>query len=363
MSVISSKAVQLIENPIGVSFLLCTYNGATRITETLACLARQHTTAYSRWEIILVDNASTDNTAELAQIAWAKLDSPAPLYLLHEARPGKQYALETAIDQVHYRYTCIVDDDNRLAEDYMRIGLAILEAYPQIGILGGPTTATFEGAEPAWFDSFQHCYAVGPQLDRVDGNLTPLIDGNVGRNVLWGAGMFVRTAVWYKLRAAGFKSLFAGRQETNLVGGEDDELCYATQLLGYEVWYSSQLHLQHYMVAGRLTIAYRNRLFYDSARTAARLNAYRNALWGKQNDTTKTNFIKDAGYLILGSVKEVFSLAFVQSYFNGKYLVRMQLHHGLLSIKDVLLQGQWGQAHYKPVISFKQKLVANKCAE
>lgn len=353
--------MQSIESPVGVSFLLCTYNGASRITETLACLARQHTAPDYRWEIIFVDNASTDSTAELAQQAWAKLGSPAPLHILYEARPGKQHALETAIDQVHYRYTCIVDDDNRLADDYMQIGLALLEAYPKIGILGGPNTATFEGEAPAWFATFQHCYAVGPQLDRIGGNFSPLRDGNIGRNVLWGAGMFVRTAVWHELRAANFQSLFSGRQgEANLTAGEDDELCYAAQLLGYEVWYSSQLSLQHHMAVGRLTTTYRDRLFYGSARTAARLNAYRNALWGKHDAAIKINFLKDAGYLILGSVKEMFSPAFLQSYFNGKYLVRMKLRHSLLALQDVLLYGQWGQAHYKPVVSFKQKLAANQ---
>ena len=345
-----------MNNPVGISFLLCTYNGVNRLAETLRCLARQYALPGTHWEVILVDNASSDGTAELARQAWTDLGAPAPLHLLQEPRPGKQYALETAISQVHYRYTCIVDDDNRLAADYLHVGLEILETQPQVGILGGPNTATFEGEAPLWFSAFQHCYAVGPQLDRVGGSFTPLADGNIGRNVLWGAGMFVRTDLWYQLRESGFHSLFSGRQgEANLTAGEDDELCYAAQLLGYEVWYSSRLHLQHHMSAGRLTETYRDRLFYDSAYTTARLNAYRNALWGKQAAAVRTNLLKDASYLMVGLAKKVLAPARPADA-TSRRIATMNKKHSLLAIKDVLLNFKRVEAYYERVLQLKRRL-------
>ena len=51
----------------GISCLICTYNGASRLAETLTCLARQVLPAGTPWEVILVDNASTDATAERAR--------------------------------------------------------------------------------------------------------------------------------------------------------------------------------------------------------------------------------------------------------------------------------------------------------
>jgi glycosyltransferase involved in cell wall biosynthesis len=342
---------------VGVSFLVCTYNGASRIGETLRCLAQQAVGPEVRWEVVFVDNASTDGTAERARKAWEQLGAPAPLHMLQEPRPGKQHALETALRHVQYRYTCIVDDDNRLAPDYLQIGLSILEQHPQVGILGGPNTGTFEGPAPTWFPAFQHCYAVGPQLDRTNGGFAPLPDGNIGRNVLWGAGMFVRMAVWTKLHEAGFQSLFTGRQgEKNLTAGEDDELCYAAQLIGYEVWYSSRLQLQHHMAAGRLTEDYRNRLFYASARSATRLNAYRNALWGRQDAPVSTNLLKDFGYSVLNIVKTVFSLAFVRANLDGNYLARMNQWHTLVVVKDVLVNFGRVKAYYEQVKQLKNQL-------
>ena len=346
-------------HPAGVSFLVCTYNGADRIAETLVCLAQQDVSADVPWEIILVDNAGTDGTSATAYAAWEQLGRPAPLHVLNEPRPGKQHALEMALAQVQYRYTCIVDDDNRLTPDYLRVGLELLESNPQVGILGGPNTATFAGPEPAWFPDFQQCYAVGPQLDYASGLLRPLADGSIGHNVLWGAGMFVRTAVWQALRGAGFESLFSGRQgEANLTAGEDDELCYAVLLLGYEVWYSTRLHLRHHMAAGRLTTAYRDRLFYASARSTTRLNAYRNALWGNPAGATGVNLAKDLGYALSGQLRKMLAPAFIRSAWAGSTLHRMLPVHSLSVVADGLLHFGRVKGYYEHVGALKRRLAA-----
>lgn len=346
----------MLDEHLGVSFLICTFNGKARISETLACVARQSFPEGVSWEVILVDNASNDGTGELAQQVWKNLGTPAPLQVLQEARPGKQYALQTAISQVQYRVTCIVDDDNRLASDYMQVGLEILENNPHVGILGGPNIATFEGEEPDWFISFQHCYAVGPQLDRVGGGFVPLVDGNIGRNVLWGAGMFVRTALWLELRELKFQSLFSGRQgEANLTAGEDDELCYAALLLGYEVWYSSRLQLNHYMAAGRLTDAYRDRLFYASAYSTVRLNAYRNALWGKQGAAVGNNLLKDIGFSIFSVIKNMLSPTAINVALTGNRIVRMNQLHALAVVKDALLHFRQVKNCYRQILRLKHQ--------
>ena len=349
--------------PAGVSFLICTYNGVERIPETLACLAQQKGAAAIKWEVILVDNASTDGTTSAAQAYWEKLGAPAPLRTFKEPRPGKNFAVEVAFSQTSYCYACIVDDDNRLAPDYLQIGYELLKSNPKIGILGGQNTGAFEVPPPDWFPAYQTLYAVGPQLRPYQS--IPLPDGLVEEAVLWGAGMFVRTEVWHKLCQGEFKSLFQGRQGTkNLTAGEDDELCYAARLLGYEVWYSSKLTLQHYMTAGRLTEAYRDRLFYGTVWSQARLKVYRDVLGGpagKQSGSA-ANLTKDILYMSRTVAQRLLSRGYARALLNGDNKHLMSCHHQLLTLYDFIRNFRQIQDYYKTVEAFKQR-VSNYRAE
>ena len=321
--------------PAGVSFLICTHNGSSLLAETLGCLARQTVLQEIDWEVILVDNASTDSTVELAATCWEQLGAPVPLRIFQEPTPGKNFAVKTGFEQVRYRYACIVDDDNRLATDYLEIGFRILERDPQIGILGGQNTGEFEVAPPAWFPDFQAYYAVGVPRNYAPGAVPVLTaETDVTGSVLWGAGLFVRRELWAQMQELGFKSLFSGRVGTkNLTAGEDDELCYVAAMLGYKVWYSPALQLRHFMVASRLNTAYRNRLFYSVAYGYTRLSAYRHALSDAPLVSLSTDMLKDATYLGLGMVRNLFSAETFRAFFSNALTHRMNLRLQLLILR------------------------------
>jgi hypothetical protein len=56
--------------PLGVSVVICSYNGALRLATVLSHLAAQEAGAGTPWEVIVVDNASTDGTADTARRCW-----------------------------------------------------------------------------------------------------------------------------------------------------------------------------------------------------------------------------------------------------------------------------------------------------
>ncbi|WP_133273812.1 glycosyltransferase [Hymenobacter radiodurans] len=352
-----SNSVQVV--PAGVSFLICTYNSASRISETLTCLARQAADPAIPWEVILVDNACTDGTTEKAEAHWRELGTSVPLRLFKEPRPGKNFAVKLAFSQARYQYACIVDDDNRLASDYLQIGFDVLQANPQVAIVGGQNIATFEVSPPSWFPLFQANYAVGIPVYKVGSNIKPLPDGNIGSHILWGAGMFIRLELWHKLTQLEFKSLFAGRQGTKvLTAGEDDELCYVAQLLGYEVWYWSGLRLEHYMTANRLTPTYRNRLYYSPVWAASRLGAYRSALLtaNESNSDTTTHLVKDFLYMSWGAFRQIVSMRFVKALFIDDKLYLMDCKQQMLTIFNYILDFGNIIGYYKYVDELKQKI-------
>ena len=150
----------------GITVIICTCNGAARLPETLKHLAVQQVRTDLQWEIILVDNASTDNSAIVAKTLWEELNVPQiPLTLAQENTPGKLFAFQKAITLTNHEYFIIVDDDNWLNPDYVQMAFDMLDANPDIGILGGQAVAAISSSAtlPDWFEAVQEGYAVGPQ--------------------------------------------------------------------------------------------------------------------------------------------------------------------------------------------------------
>jgi glycosyltransferase involved in cell wall biosynthesis len=235
-------------NPVGVSVVICCHNGAARLPETLKHLARQAVPASIPWEVIVVDNASTDDTANVAARVWREAGAPAPLCLLEEARPGRSFALQTGFTAARYGVLVLVDDDNWLNPDYLERAFRQMCRHPEMGILGGKITAAFEAEPPRWFPQYQSWYAVGPQ-GKTSGDITGY------KSHVAGAGMVVRKPAHELLKQKGFQPLLSGGRSGNLTVGEDMELCYAMMLIGYRIWYDEQLQLTHFMPKERLTRA------------------------------------------------------------------------------------------------------------
>jgi glycosyltransferase involved in cell wall biosynthesis len=238
----------------GVSILICSFNGADRLPQTLAHLARQKIKSNVKCEIIVVDNGSTDQTMEVARREWSKYNLPDMGFsVIFEPRPGKINALEAGTNRCKYEYLIICDDDNWLSEDYVQITYEVLESDPYIGAIGGQAFPVIEsGTLPEWFDQYKEGYAVGQQ-GTVRGDIT-------SRGFLFGAGLGTRTKL-YKEVYRNFPSLLVGRRGKTLSAGEDSEYCQRLVLRNYTLFYEPKLSLEHYLPKYRLQTTYRDRLF------------------------------------------------------------------------------------------------------
>jgi len=229
----------------GFSIVLCTYNGQDLLLPTLIHLAKLKIPVGCAVELILVNNASTDNTASLVQDIWLQLHEPFPLHVLNESRPGKGYAVETGYDAAQYSYILTVDDDNWLDAFYLKNALALLREHPEVGVLQGKNEAVHETEPPNWAtDNLQTLFAIGgPTKDF----------GFFPKNFfyVWGAGMVIRKADWDYLRSLGFA--FLTSKMPGKAAGEDHETAIALLLLGRKIYYSDKLKYKHYMPTSRIT--------------------------------------------------------------------------------------------------------------
>jgi glycosyltransferase involved in cell wall biosynthesis len=231
---------------LGFSIVICTYNGAARLEPTLEHIARLNVPEGCACEVILVDNASTDNTADFARKAWQDKGAPFSLNIIREGRAGKGYAVETGYDAAHYQYLVTCDDDNWLDKDYLRIALPILQGDPAIGALMGKGVAVFEKTPPEWIfkeGNEQYFVICGPM--EAPGYFPP---NNFGT---WGAGTIFRKDDWDYLRSQGFT--FLTSKIPGKAAGEDHELGRALLMIKRTFYYSDKLTFGHYMPADRLT--------------------------------------------------------------------------------------------------------------
>jgi glycosyltransferase involved in cell wall biosynthesis len=244
----------------GISVIICCYNSAARLPQTFAHLAKQSVNVALKWEVVLVNNDSSDETPNVADRLWKSLGGPVSLRIVNELNPGLSHARERGMSVAKYELFLWCDDDNWLCDTYVQTAFDIMETHQEIGALGGWCEAAFEGEKPGWFDQQAHFFAVSKQ-GRSSGDIT------LKKGCLYGAGMVLRKTHWLQLRQQGFKHLLSDRIGKKLNSGGDTEYTYALRLMDYKIWFDERLYFQHFIDDGRLNLTYLSRL--RKARTHA----------------------------------------------------------------------------------------------
>jgi glycosyltransferase involved in cell wall biosynthesis len=239
----------------GVSVVVCCYNSASRLPETLKHLALQHIDNSIKWEVIIVDNACKDSSVEVAKHEWLKYpDCEASFKIVSQPKPGLSYARETGISESKYDLLLFCDDDNWLAPDFIRRGFEIFSKNDKIGILGTFGIPSFEVTPPIWFLQLNINQATGKQSEK-SGNITEK------EGVVYGAGMFMHKSVFTEMSKTGFKSLLTDRKGDSLSSGGDGEYCYFARLLGFEIHYTDELKFHHFIPKERIAWKYNIRIY------------------------------------------------------------------------------------------------------
>ena len=130
-----------------VSIILCCYNSKDVIIPTLTHLANLDISGIDV-ELIFVDNASTDNTTDLAKEQWQTFGKPYPIKFLFEPKPGLVFARETGLQVVKHDYVVFVDDDNWITRDFVQIVYRYFNNHSVVGAVGSNNSPVFGGDKP-----------------------------------------------------------------------------------------------------------------------------------------------------------------------------------------------------------------------
>jgi glycosyltransferase involved in cell wall biosynthesis len=280
----NDSAIKMLEDNInisGVTILVCTFNGKARLEPVLAHLSCQK--AIFPIEVIIVDNASTDGTREFCDAWWKEQGNSSIEYRsIVQPKPGKAFAQDLGTNEAKYKYVLICDDDNWLAPDYCQIAFDIMESDPRIGVLGGNAKAVFPKSVivPEWYANASSMYAVGKQ-GNTDAGLEDLTSG---RSYVYGAGCIIRKRIPLQLKLHGIELVMSCRIGNQLLSGGDNELCFLANAMGYKIFWSADLHLEHFMPESRLTLDYVCRMREGAAETWNTIYYYFNSIKGRNYD-------------------------------------------------------------------------------
>jgi glycosyltransferase involved in cell wall biosynthesis len=255
----------------GVTVAICCHNSAARLPETLKHMAAQQPAQGISWEVLVIDNASTDNTAAIALESWPA-NAAAPLRVAVEPQPGLSHARVKAFHEARHDIISFIDDDNWVSSDWVQLVNNFFEEHPEVGAVGGCGEPVFENDQvPSWFKWFNKSYAAGPQYEN-SGDIT-----DMPTSLLWGAGFSMRSKIFAELEARGFQFMCTDRLGNLLASSGDTELCYAIRALGWRLYYLSALRYQHFIPAARLTWPYLRNLYRGAGRGSVYITIIRTA--------------------------------------------------------------------------------------
>jgi glycosyltransferase involved in cell wall biosynthesis len=235
------------DRTMDITVAICTYNGAEDVPEVLDHLHAQERVGHIQWEVIVVDNNSTDSTESVVREYQESWEQGAPLRYAFEKRQGKSHAMETAVAEARGEWIAFLDDDNLPASDWVATAYRFAQSHPQAGAFGGQVHGQFETEPPASFGLVKPLFALNERSEEVcysaGGSMTFAAPG---------AGLVIRKEAWEKsipndgLKQAG--TIRDGRGEV----GEDMEIQWYLYQDSWEIWHNPEMHLNHKISSERL---------------------------------------------------------------------------------------------------------------
>jgi glycosyltransferase involved in cell wall biosynthesis len=241
---------------LDATVVVCSYNRAESLEDTLAALARLEVQPARTWEVVVVDNNSHDNTkqvVEAAQRNWPRLR------YVFESTQGLSHARNRGIAEATGEIILFTDDDVLPEPDWLETTLAGLDKY-DADACGGYIAPIWGAPPPAWLtERFYGFLAV--RTDRSD-------DYRIESpsQAPFGANMAIRRAVFDDV---GLFDVSRGRKGGVLASGEDGELFERILAAGYEAVFLGQSRVHHKVEAFRLTKRYLRSWRYQTSKNIA----------------------------------------------------------------------------------------------
>jgi glucosyl-dolichyl phosphate glucuronosyltransferase len=238
-----------MNDSLKISVVICTYNRSAYIRDAMESLYGQ-TLARDKYEVIVVNNNSTDNTEEICK-AFIQSHSNARFYFTNEIQQGSSFARNTGATLVQSPILCFMDDDAIADNDYLEKITIFFEQYPDCGGLGGRIIPKYIPAEPKWMSHYVSSlvghFHYSDTVSVFSANRYPLE-----------SNMIIRKKDFDTI--GGFNTSLPGVAGTLRIGGEGKDFFLRLKALGRNIYYDPEIRVQHVVETAKLTHEYMYRV-------------------------------------------------------------------------------------------------------
>lgn len=233
---------------IDITVCIPTYNGEKHLPELLEALRSQIKTEPITWEIIVVNNNSSDLTAKVVQDYQTDWPKTCPLRYVFEETQGAAFARLRGVKEALGELIGFLDDDNVPESNWVASVYAFGQEHPQAGAYGSQIIGDFEGETPPNFRRIAPFFALTQRGKQ------PLQYLPHQQILPPSAGLVVRKQAWFT--SVPERLILSGGNTDEILPGEDIEIMIYFQRVGWEVWYNPEMKISHKIPQSRLTKDY-----------------------------------------------------------------------------------------------------------
>ncbi|MEM6843817.1 MAG: glycosyltransferase [Bacteroidota bacterium] len=227
-----------------LSIIVCTYNRDQYIDKTLNYLFQQDLDP-SEYEVIIVDNNSTDQTAQICQ-NFLESNSTAPFHYFVETNQGHSYSRNRGVRESKAKHISFIDDDAFVHPSFGKNIIRFFQEHEDCLVIGGKIIPVYEEEEPKWMSRF-----LLPLVSALDMGNSPR--PFTGRKFPVGANMAFRRTVFDRY---GLFNVALGRKGSGLLGGDEKELIYRVKADNLPIYYVPDVVVDHIIPPKRLIKTY-----------------------------------------------------------------------------------------------------------
>lgn len=243
-----------------ISIIIPTFNRADQLNRTLFSLLELKTDR-NLFEIIVVDNGSTDNTKEIVE-KYIEQNRNTTIRYIYDAMPGLLTGRHRGAKEAKGEILTFIDDDVQISSTWLDTILEVMSTKPEVALLTGSNLPLYESYPPKWISYFWSKDENGKKC----GWLSLMDFGNeekeIHPNFVWGLNFTIRKNIFELL--GGFHPDNIPKAYQHFQGDGETGLTAKALIKGYKAYYHPGVMLYHQVTSDRMTIEYfKKRAFYQ----------------------------------------------------------------------------------------------------